>query len=216
MGRTSGNLPGSVALAPGAFARSRSPVRAPGERARAPLLAPPSTKSVGSLEATDGKWPPLLKAAQDGDVATVQDLLSRGADVNCTMPGGGQKTPIYYAIRFEHVEIARLLMDHPDIDVHQTMKGGKSWTTPVEAAKEGGPASPIYRMFQERGLLPSPAGGLPPPKASAATAETLIAPALKVPPAPLAPRPARSSYGGVPLSSRRSVLTAQRAAVYGS
>merc|ERR1712151_440095 len=144
--------------------RSRSPA---GLRLDTPQPSdgrPPLMRSAGNVEVIDGKWPPLMKAAHDGNTALVMDLLSQRADVNCTMAGAQGKTPIYYAIRFEHVEIARLLVEHPDIDLEQPMKTKKNWVTPVEAAKEGGPTSPIYRIFAERGLLPEAAPVVAPAK----------------------------------------------------
>lgn len=107
-------------------------------------------------EGRAGKWPPLLKAVYDGDLPRVRELLHAGEDVNCTMPGAGQKTPIYYAVRFEHTEIARLLLTIPGIDVHRQMRSGRggSWTTPIEAAKEGGTTSGIYQVFVDEGLVP--------------------------------------------------------------
>lgn len=216
--RTSNTLPrGSVGGEP--LDRSRSPGLTPIERARQLVLGPPVAKSVslGSLEAQDGKRPPLMKAVYDGDLETVEDLLRRGADVNCTVSGGGAKTPIYYAIRFEHTEIARLLVNHPDVDLHTPMKSGKNWVTPVEAAKEGGPTSGVYRIFVEKGLLPAAHGAVTStvpvvPKLGAAGERSGLAP----PPRPKAALlPPRQSYGGVSLASRRQALAAQRGAVYG-
>lgn len=101
-------------------------------------------------------WPPLLRAAYDGDLATVQAELRRGADVNVTMVGAGQKTPLYYATRFEYPSIVRLLLSQPGVDVNRQMRPSKggSWTSPLIAAKEWGPSSAMYKVFEEFDLLP--------------------------------------------------------------
>ena len=102
-----------------------------------------SASNVG--QGRKAKWPPLLRAAYDGDTRAVQELRDYGADVNCTMAGAGQKTPFYCVVRFELPEVVRILLSHPEIDVHLKMKSGRgsSWTTPLEAAKE---AAAIYTI----------------------------------------------------------------------
>ncbi|CAE8664308.1 unnamed protein product, partial [Polarella glacialis] len=119
-------------------ARSRSPRRS-------------VTANNASWTEEDSKWPALLKAVYDGDMRRAQELLRRGADVNCV--GSGQRTPIYYAIRFETVDIARMLLRHPDIDLTLEMKAGKGWCTPLEAVKQTGAGTAIYKVFQEEGML---------------------------------------------------------------
>mmetsp|Transcript_73005 Transcript_73005/g.144702 ORF Transcript_73005/g.144702 Transcript_73005/m.144702 type:complete len:391 (-) Transcript_73005:122-1294(-) len=133
------------------------------ERSRSPIrTVPPVSTSLGgpaAVEGREGKWPPLLRAAYEGDVETARTLLRERADINCTMPGAGQKTPIYYAIRFENPELVRLLLEHPDIDVNRQMRLGRSgsWTTPLEAAREAGVGSGVHQAFVDCGLLEAPA-----------------------------------------------------------
>merc|ERR1712157_379162 len=114
----------------------------------------------------------------------------------------------------------RLLLRHPDVDVHRPMKSNKGWTTPLDAAREAGRGTPIYCAFVEQGLLPSalgdgvleevPMGRVgghvealgrgPAPAASSRAGAKVCA--------------ARSSYGGVPLSARREAVQA-RIKMYG-
>ena len=83
-----------------------------------------------------GPWPPLMTAAYKGDVEATQELLHARADVNVTFARKGQgKTPIFYAIRFGHDNIVRLLLQQPDIDITSKI---------LEAAKASGPESLVY------------------------------------------------------------------------
>ena len=104
-----------------------------------------------------GPWPPLMTAAYKGDVEATQELLHARADVNVTFARKGQgKTPIFYAIRFGHDNIVRLLLQQPDIDITSKI---------LEAAKASGPESLVYDVLAKRGLLPSPAQPSQQPKA---------------------------------------------------
>ena len=49
-------------------------------------------------------------AAQDGDLARVQQLVARGDDVNAF--DDLAKTPLHYAVEFERFEIAEFLIQH--------------------------------------------------------------------------------------------------------
>ena len=69
-------------------------------------------------------------------------------------------------MRFGHDKIVRLLLEQRDIDIHSKMRFGRKgkkakWVTPLEAAQEAGPESPIYRVFAERGLLPEKSSPAP-------------------------------------------------------
>jgi len=106
--------------------RSRSPIRTVSTVSTFP-------GGLSAVEGREGKWPPLLRAAYEGDVPTARTLLHEGVNINCTMPVAGQKTPIYYAILFENPELVLLLLQHPEIDVNRQMRLGRSgsWTTPL-------------------------------------------------------------------------------------
>ena len=97
-----------------------------------------------------------MTAVYDGDVKSTEQLLRARADVNVVMRiRGGKRTPIYYAVRHGHHEILRLLLQQDGIDINRKMQSCKgTWTTPLEAAQDAGPGSPIYRVFAEQGLLP--------------------------------------------------------------
>jgi hypothetical protein len=131
--------------------RSRSPPRKPAFADPTPT-ASSSSSNVRKESLAPKEWPPLLQAVYNNDLQQVQELLEGGADVNCS--ASGQKTPIYYAIRFEFPHIAECLLQHPDIDLDMQMKSGKgSWITPLDAVKDAGPSSAVYSVFQAAGLL---------------------------------------------------------------
>mmetsp|Transcript_34127 Transcript_34127/g.106182 ORF Transcript_34127/g.106182 Transcript_34127/m.106182 type:complete len:385 (-) Transcript_34127:16-1170(-) len=162
-----------------------------GLRSRSPPLRTRCTLAPGGQ---DGKWPPLLRAVYDGDEQMVKDLLRGGADVNCTMTGAGQKTPIYYAIRFDNAGLVQLLLRQPGVDVHRKMRSGRagSWTTPLEAAREAGPGTGVHRAFVAHGLLPAAADEPAKRDASLGWGALPQLPAR------------RATYAGMTLSARRS------------
>lgn len=147
-GQRSVNRPASAREAP---SRSRSPARLP-NRVAQPLVH----------DAVRGgkPWPILLVAAYTGDAENVRELLARdldgteALDVNCSAVGGKGKTPLYYAMCFDYVEIVEMLLDHPGINVSFPFKVGKRMASAMEVAYERGAESPIYSVFASRGLLP--------------------------------------------------------------
>jgi len=70
-------------------------------------------------------------AAQSGDLATVEQLLAQGADVNSTANGGA--TPLHWAAGNDHKEMAELLLAH-GADVNARDNFGQ---TPLGVAGEG-------------------------------------------------------------------------------
>lgn len=54
--------------------------------------------------------PPLLVAARDGDVASLQSLLQHGADVNMQDEEGS--TALHWAADGNHVAAVRALLEH--------------------------------------------------------------------------------------------------------
>jgi ankyrin repeat protein len=72
----------------------------------------------------------LLKAALEGNVEKVEELLSKGADPNVKDEDGN--TPLHLAIKANHLQIARLLVER-GADVNARNKRGK---TPLHIAAE--------------------------------------------------------------------------------
>jgi len=60
---------------------------------------------------------PLMYASRRGQTATVAVLLNRGANVNDVSDRGG--FPIFKTVDFNNVEVLKLLLARPDIDVNQ-------------------------------------------------------------------------------------------------
>jgi len=148
----------SMATAAGRTRLSRS--RSPASRTRCRLMPATHATHDDTAPKTGGreeKWPPLLRAVHDGDLQGAKRLLQDGADINCTMSRTGQKTPLYYAVRFVMPDFVRLFLSHPDVDVHREMKSGRgsNRTTPLKAAVEDGPRTSIYKAFVEAGFLPA-------------------------------------------------------------
>lgn len=131
--------------------RSRSPPRKPANVD--PARTASSSSTSGPKESLAPKeWPPLLQAVYNNDLRKVKELLRGGAHINCC--ASGQKTPIYYAIRFELLEITKCLLEHPDIDLNMQMKSSKgSWTTPLDIVRAAGPSCAVYSVFQAAGYL---------------------------------------------------------------
>jgi len=74
----------------------------------------------------DGKdsWEstPLVEAVRQEHLEVVQCLLAGGANPNAFVPNynGCGDTPLIIAVRLRNEELLRELVDHPDIDLHQT------------------------------------------------------------------------------------------------
>ena len=67
----------------------------------------------------------LWQACTDGDLEAVKELVIDSlVDVNWV---GEDRldTPLHRACRFDHLEIVKVLLAHPDIDVNKVNKGNK-------------------------------------------------------------------------------------------
>ncbi len=69
------------------------------------------TFSLGAFEVNvTGSGASLAKACREGDIKTVEALLTAGLDPNALQHYG--KTPLYYAVSFNHPEIVDLLLEY--------------------------------------------------------------------------------------------------------
>jgi ankyrin repeat protein len=74
-----------------------------------------------NLADQDGRTP-LMLAIQDGDLPTVQALLSHGANVNATDNDGW--TPLMSAAEYGHLPIIQVLLSAPGIDIDAKQSDG--------------------------------------------------------------------------------------------
>ncbi|MBR1399928.1 MAG: ankyrin repeat domain-containing protein, partial [Alphaproteobacteria bacterium] len=77
----------------------------------------------------------LVGAAQNGDWAKVQDLISAGDDINGTNAAGN--TALHYAVNANNIDMIRFLLDHgAKSDIENT----KGWSAFSIAEKKGNEA----------------------------------------------------------------------------
>ena len=96
---------------------------------------------------------PLFCAALDGYTGIVELLLRRGANANLPLDDG--TTPLCAAIKQGHIEVSRLLLREPDIQVNQASVLG---ITALALACEGGHKE-IVRLLLRKKANPNTATG---------------------------------------------------------
>ena len=72
-------------------------------------------------------WTPLMFAASEGNIAIVDALLSRGADVDMQSDSG--ETALMLAVRQEHMETVKKLLIEAEANVNLKNNGGKTALT---------------------------------------------------------------------------------------
>ena len=75
---------------------------------------------------------PLMYAAAGGHAPVVQELLREGANPNLVCGRGSSS--LHRAIAFNQVDVARILLDHPNIDVNLLDRSRGDWTPLMLAA----------------------------------------------------------------------------------
>jgi hypothetical protein len=93
-------------------------------------------------------YPPIHRAAAEGDIAAVKALLERGADVNAR--SGGCVTPLHEAALRNRFEVAELLVEK-GADVND--KGDSGWTPLHTAASLG--HTGMAKLLLEKGANPN-------------------------------------------------------------
>jgi hypothetical protein len=93
-----------------------APVRAvtlPQKQTAASAQAPGSQSAKPGERVGSGLDRALVRAAMNGDLAGIEELLRAGANVNCTPSGGGEiaESPLIGAARNGHLDAVRLLLD---------------------------------------------------------------------------------------------------------
>jgi len=94
------------------------------------------------------KKPSLIRAAKDGDLSSVQESLSDGADIN--QRGMWESTPLIYACQYGNSKVALLLIES-GADVN--LMNEKGCTPLLYAAVEG--MSKVTRALLEKGADPN-------------------------------------------------------------
>jgi ankyrin repeat protein/beta-lactamase regulating signal transducer with metallopeptidase domain len=100
---------------------------------------------------------PLFEAAEKGDIGAVQELLKRGANVNCVLDGDG--SPLIGAALNGHLTVVHLLLDR-GADPNLAVLGDGNPL--IVAAREGHIA--VVRLLLDRGAdpnIPVPGDGNP-------------------------------------------------------
>jgi ankyrin repeat protein len=141
-----------TALLRGADANRRDELGTPAIVAAAEARAWAAVRALGELKGTDldaanpGGTTALMGAALHGELAVVQFLVARKAEVNRV-----GWTALHYAAANGHVEVVRFLLDaHAYIDAESPNR-----TTPLMmAARQGQPT--VVRLLVEEGADPTP------------------------------------------------------------
>ena len=91
----------------------------------------------------------LYDATAGGRVSEVSSLLRNHPeiDVNWTNPDNYQWTPLHAASRYGHVEVVKLLLAHPDINVNLKSRGGQ---TPLSLGCKYGQVSVVEVLLKDR------------------------------------------------------------------
>lgn len=79
-----------------------------------------------------GNWKDMFKGVQDGDADLVEYYLKKGIDPNYQHPEF-LAAPLAESIRFNHLNIAKLLLDY---DANPTIKEAWGGETPLSVAKQ--------------------------------------------------------------------------------
>ena len=86
-----------------------------------------------------GGWMPLINACLRGHAATVAELLRLGADVNAQDRDG--LSSLLFAAWKGHIDVVRVLLAAPDVDVNLAMGGGRR--TALSMARHQGHAAVV-------------------------------------------------------------------------
>ncbi|MBO0720511.1 MAG: ankyrin repeat domain-containing protein, partial [Blastocatellia bacterium] len=104
---------GALSVA-GLVALTLAPVRAvtlPGKQPAASTQTPGSQSGVSGERVGSGLDRALIRAAAEGDVSGIDELLRAGANVNCTVERGEFGSPLCAAAYKDRLDAVRLLLD---------------------------------------------------------------------------------------------------------
>ena len=103
-----------------------------------------------SLQARDHcGWPPLLRAAEAGQLAIIDLLLKRGAD---PLKGtAGDRHPLHFAAEEGHVEAVKMLLQHTPVNLNQKDFCGR---TPFFRAVDNGHLAVVEFLLGYEGIEP--------------------------------------------------------------
>ncbi|KAL6722043.1 hypothetical protein ACLMJK_001148 [Lecanora helva] len=95
-------------------------------------------------------WPPLVRAAEYGKHSIVDLLLRRGADP--LVGTSGNRSPLHLAAEEGHLEVVRLLVQQPSINLDQKDFVGR---TPLFMAANSGNYAVVEFLLQQEGIEPN-------------------------------------------------------------
>lgn len=96
------------------------------------------------------RWDPLTRAARNGDLATVEQCVKEGHDINLQNSQGD--TPLHWAVSERRVDVVEYLLRRPGIDVNVKNKRGE---TPLWVAvnySSGSGADIVERLLSISGI----------------------------------------------------------------
>lgn len=94
-------------------------------------------------------WPPMVRAAEHGQLAIVEILLDRGADpLKGTV---GDRLPLHFAAEGGHLPVVRLLLKQPTVDPNQRDYTGQ---TALFKAANNGHHEVVELLLQQNGIDP--------------------------------------------------------------
>ena len=94
-------------------------------------------------------WPPMVRAAEHGQLAIVETLLARGADpLKGTI---GNRLPLHFAAEGRHLAVVSLLLKQPSVDPNQKDFAGQ---TALFKAADKGHHEMVELLLQQKGIDP--------------------------------------------------------------
>ncbi len=94
-------------------------------------------------------WPPMVRAAEDGQLRIVEILLERGADpLKGTI---GDRLPLHFAAEGGHLPVVNLLLKQPTVDPNKRDYTGQ---TALFKAADNGHHEVVELLLQQKGIDP--------------------------------------------------------------
>jgi uncharacterized protein len=84
-------------------------------------------KSGAPVDTTDNLgFTPLVIAAGEGNCTAVKDLVKAGANANIRVHGNSDGTALHLACAWDHLDVAKLLVEKSDVDINEKDREGRT------------------------------------------------------------------------------------------